>query len=197
MQFSCLTVYLFDNKLEFTNIVKNTLNTSSIPLWINGICIKNKSFVMINGKNNLGISEADYKRIIHELIHQNLFIMYCKDNVLPLWLNEGIALFFANQFSDKEKVKISKHLKHSSLPDFNSLNKNFVNLGGYHLAPSIIEFIITKYNIDMLYELCGIFSQKEYFEVGKLFDEWHQYLRETYFNFTPSVKYRERTVETI
>lgn len=163
MQFSCLTVYLFDNKLEFTNIVKNTLNTSTIPLWINGISIKNKSFVMINGKNNLGISEADYKRIIHELIHQNLFIMYCKDNVLPLWLNEGIALFFANQFSDKEKVKISKHLKHSSLPDFNSLNKNFVNLGGYHLAPSIIEFIITKYNIDMLYELCGIFSQKGIF----------------------------------
>lgn len=41
------------------------------------------------------------------------------------------------------------------------------------------------------------FPKKEYFEVGKLFDEWHQYLRETYFNFTPSVKYRERTVETI
>lgn len=187
MKFSYLSAYLFDDKLEFMATLKSALNISNIPVWINGINIANKAFIMINEISNSDISDADYNRIIHELIHQNLFIKYYKHNSLPKWLDEGIALFFANQFSDKEKIKICKHLNYSAIPDFNTLDKNFTDSGGYHLAPSIIEFIIKKYNIDMLYKLCDSFSEKGYYCcVDKLFDEWHKYVLERYYNFIPS-----------
>ncbi len=180
MKFTNLTLYLFNDKNEFISHLKNKFSISNMPDWIKGLNVKTESFVLIEDIGEK-ITDDSYNRIIHELIHQNLFKTFCTNKMLPKWLDEGIALYFSEQFSNNEKIKIYKHLKYGEIPNLQTLNENFVLSGGYHLAPSIIEFIIETYGVDEIYKLSEDMNKSDNnSSLEILYKNWYNYLKNNY-----------------
>lgn len=85
------------------------------------------------------------KVVVHEFGH---FIMGKVTIQTPkMWLGEGFACWFAEQFP---KNKLDKVI---SLKDLSS--KNFVSLGGYSYAPVYVDYLIKKYGFQKIIDLFG------------------------------------------
>ena len=130
-------------------------------------------------------SKEDYmiKVAIHEFTH--VLVRNINKEVVPNWLNEGIATFEANQMDDS----IKKFIKSNQVPKIMDLEnmgaQRFGDNGGYAYSYSIVEFIINQYGYDDLVDL--IKSPKDFEKIlGLSQDEfqnkWEVYLKSKYNN---------------
>jgi len=133
----------------------NYLNKFKCPDWSGG-CVNYRDKIIYTFKEQNNI---DYI-LVHELTHI-IFREYVGENKLPLWLDEGMAMYVEYKYmgkpSDidiivKNAIKNKEYIKFadfSKITYFDLINKpkDYVNLF-YSQSYSIINYLIDKYSMD-------------------------------------------------
>lgn len=124
------------------------------PNWVVGGAWKNK--LMIVSPNASGLPhnfDGMIKVAVHELTHIAVWSINPHTCRIPLWLNEGLALYEARQITDEEL----DYLRNAAeIPHLNDLQKGFLSFGeknGYLYSFSIVQFIMNRYGFESLIAL--------------------------------------------
>lgn len=178
-------VYLHPDR---TSLVQS-VGIENASQWLMGIAINDNQIHLISPLNPPGNhTEKSIKEgLIHELVH--ICVASATVDPLPLWLNEGLAVFFARQRLYIREVPGILRTRITP-PTFNELNDHdtFEQKRGYALSYTILEFITQRYGLEALsafvqdypdYEHLGAMSEMQ------LESQWQEYLRDNYLNLPP------------
>ncbi|HKL12521.1 MAG TPA: hypothetical protein VJ907_02840 [Halanaerobiales bacterium] len=123
----------------------------------------------------------NYESILKIAVHEFVHISTNKINRnIPIWLNEGISLYEAEQVNPNH---IKQIIRAEKVPTIKDLESNFYENFGYTVSGTIVEYIVDMYSYDKLIRLIkspsnykGIFGlSKEAF-----FSNWKGYLYKNY-----------------
>ncbi len=157
------------------------------PDWMVGNFDPDNNVVRMVSPNNPG-SYHDYKSVVeiaaHEFAHCVTFEYRSRNNKnLPNWLNEGLSLYYADQFVENDKKRVKEAVASNDIPALSDLKDDFVKYHGYTFSYTVVDFIIKKYGEKKLMEFV-----KNPDSYGKIFSmskkkfnaEWQAYLKEEY-----------------
>lgn len=107
-----VNIYFFYDIKELTNYISET-----IPQWVTGVSIKNNIFIKSQEILSLYGTNIFFQILIHEFVH--VVVNKKTKNSCPLWLNEGFAVYFAEQY--KSNGLLSEN-------EFNNIKIDIYNL---------------------------------------------------------------------
>ncbi len=95
--------------------------------------------------------ESLMKVIVHEFTHVLVSEINASFYNIPIWLNEGIAVYEAEQWSRGDEAVIIGLIHQNALPSLNDLdNSNFNELHGYLLSYTVVGYIVAEYGYETL-----------------------------------------------
>lgn len=107
-----------------------------IPLWVTGVsCQPNIIYLVIN-KNT---DDSIVKIFIHEYVHIVKASTFA--GVCPMWLNEGLALYLADQIKSLGLVSLDDGY---SFYDTEEYDQNLYNSSGYMVLKLVEKYRIIK-----------------------------------------------------
>ncbi|NSW89832.1 MAG: hypothetical protein HPY74_03955 [Firmicutes bacterium] len=127
----------------------------------------------------------NYASILKTAVHEFTHTLVKKVNCKGVWrfLDEGLALFEAEQMDNKHKVILANMISRKKIPTINELESDFIGQSGFIFAYTIVEYIIKRYGFDKLNELIRnpsdfrkIFNTTE----DEFEKEWVEFLNEYY-----------------
>ena len=152
--------------------------------WLVGVAINDREIHLISPLNPPGNndSESVMDGLIHELVH--ICVANAGDAELPLWLNEGLAVYHAGQYRFAQEVP-GLVRERIFFPSLNTLSESegFDREHGYSLSYTIVEFMMREYGPERVrafiknypnYNVLGLRSEME------LENAWHYYLKYNY-----------------
>ena len=158
--------------------------------------------------NTISIGIASYnlawgkRAIIHELAHmvthQMTFNPY---NAIPTWLNEGLSMYAEGDLDSVYRTALLRAIAGETLISVRGLSSPFsaftiLSYQSYAQSYSLVDFLISEYGQDSMFQLLGIFKQgagyddafmSVYgFDLDGLNDLWLDYVtaRDMYMNLT-------------
>ncbi|MEJ6951608.1 hypothetical protein [Natronospora cellulosivora (SeqCode)] len=171
-------VYIYENQ-NVLHQKKYGFLVSLLNLdWYIGDNIRDK-VIMVSPLNPGPVHSFDsvVEVVSHEYVHA---LIYQINKKVPLWLDEGLALFLTNG----QALGSSRN---TQIPTFKETQSNnsirFANANGYGMAHIYIDFLTETYGFDSVLELVNnpkdherIFGRSE----KQLYDDWLEYLRRVY-----------------
>ncbi|WP_291648578.1 peptidase MA family metallohydrolase [Clostridium sp.] len=129
--------------------------------------------------------ESLLKVIVHEFVHIVTFnINNQKENIMPTWFMEGIAVHEANQITDYEKKYIRDNLSENRDINIDDINDNFYNNKlSYLYSGSIIDFILDEFGYGKLIQVIKSPNEMEMIlgiSNEDLKNNWINYVEENY-----------------
>lgn len=92
------------------------------------------------------------KAIVHEFTH---IVLYDINFPIPIWLNEGIASFEADQMDENQRNYIAMKIKANHIPNIKDLETDWIGFayrGGYEWSYTIVELGIHDYGREKVRE---------------------------------------------
>ena len=171
------------------NSMKNTMNIDDSSEWLVGLAVGDETIHIVSPANPPGnhTFESVLEGLVHEFVH--ICVASASPRRLPVWLNEGLAVFFSGQHRFAQEVPgLVQDM--SNLPSFFTLSdqERFAKRNGYSLSYTIIE---------MVYKYAGeggigrwIREYPDHSALGisslnELEEMWHRHLEEKYVNPAP------------
>ncbi|EJO5347412.1 hypothetical protein NRP93_001491 [Clostridium botulinum] len=138
----------------------------NVPKWVIGTSFEKVILILDHKKWQKSNNESVENLILHEFVHVVLNLK--AQSILPIWLNEGLAIYFADQYESYKykKPNISK--------DFDFYNIDYSDGRLYHISTYIIMKLIEKYSINKVidetlntknFEQSKIFSNESLLEL--------------------------------
>lgn len=115
------------------------------PNWLIGLACKNKIYLFspLAVEKHSSHKKSDLNKIItHELCH--IFNAKVNNNI-PLWLDEGLALYLSNQKKNKDFKKSDWRFFVDNLNKKTSFD-SFVKHDGYKISYRLVKKLADKYN---------------------------------------------------
>ncbi|WFD10769.1 hypothetical protein [Tepidibacter hydrothermalis] len=130
-----VNVLCINNKNDMKKIIE-----CDIPDWV--IALNNDNTIILYNLDNWENKSSDFiiQIIVHEFVH--IVLNYITNNTCPIYLNEGLALYYANQNQNidfKYLVELIKNEKFE-LEDLDYEHDHF-----YDLSILIMDMFIIKY----------------------------------------------------
>ncbi|KNF09417.1 aminopeptidase N [Gottschalkia purinilytica] len=132
--------------------MKKYLNISNIPYWVIATTYENEILILDYNIWKSRHNESFGQIIMHEMIH--IIINYKTNYTCPLWLNEGLALYFANQENFKE-VSI----------DCNPFELGYESENFYDMCLYIIKKLVHIYSINTIVDKISLNRNFKYDEI--------------------------------
>jgi len=180
--------------------------------WTGGVAFTRYSTMAIGiAPNNISWGKrAIAHELTHLVIHQMTLNPY---NDLPTWLDEGLAMRSEGMLGPEFTTYLSKAIAEDSLISVQSLSSPFSAYGdkarlSYAESFSLVEFLISSYGRDKMFELLNIFRQGSGydkalesvygFDMGGLDSLWRDYITKRYQSaavdwMTPAAQLRNIT----
>lgn len=139
-------------------------NQPNAPNWLVGNAIPDSNIIqMVSPLNADGRPYSDLiKVIVHEFTH------VVEDNIktekdIPLWINEGVAVYEAKQIVGTEQAIVSAKStgKFPTLKDLETDSYTFGNNNGYTFSYLIVDYIVKTYGYEKLIDLIKTPSEFE------------------------------------
>ena len=184
--------------IYITNSVEDFLLKSQgpVPEWGIAIAKSNPDIIILKSPGLAKISFYRFKEvIIHEINHIYLYRIP-KNQTMPSWFKEGMAMRSANEFSLLRKIEISKSrlenkiISLSKLNNFSKVPKEKINLAYSESAVALeaLEYYYQKSIIfNLLNQMRNNLNFKQSFEIstGDKYNnfeiKFEEYIRENYF----------------
>lgn len=161
--------------------------------WLVGLAINGREIHIVSPLNppTNHSKESVFQGMAHELVHICVYKML--PHRLPLWLNEGLAVYYARQRQFAREVPGILRSR-PFLPSFEELSDqlSFERNKGYPLSYTIIEFLVHEFGEYSLQKfLVGYpdYSALGFMSSMQLEAAWHQYLDSRYLNPPPLQKW--------
>lgn len=140
------------------------INQPDAPNWVVGNSVPDSNTIqMVNPSNADGRSYSYFmKVIVHEFTHVVEHNLNTENNI-PIWINEGVAMYEAKQAEGTEQVLANAKSanKFPTLKDLETDSYTFGNNNGYQFSYSIIDYIVKNYGYDKLIALIKTPSEFE------------------------------------
>ncbi len=140
-----------------------------IPPWISAIAIPEKQLVILKTRGQrAGLPFEPEKILTHELVHMVLGPA-TGHHPIPTWLNEGLAMYLAQEWKFQHTFILFKASISGTLPRLSELDQDFsgteeeVRLA-YGLSFSFISFLLESFGKDRLREWIGKIGQGQAWE---------------------------------
>ena len=163
--------------------------------WLVGVAINDREIHLISPLNPPGNHsfESVMDGLVHELVH--VCVANAVSEPLPLWFNEGLAVYFAGQYRFAQEVPGLVREK-VFLPELDDLAETdyFEKNHGYALSYTIVEYILKrngKAGLKHLIQEYPSFSSLGLLSQMSFEQEWHQYLKEHYGNPPPLPEWQD------
>ena len=99
-------------------------------------------------------SVHNYSSVEQAVVHEFVHVVVANINntqEIPMWLNEGIAVYESGQMNDNMKKFITDKVIKNDIPSLKSLNENFdLEKGSYPFSCTIVEYVIKTYGYEKL-----------------------------------------------
>lgn len=134
----------FENKVNILSIDdKNQMKKvigCDIPDWVIGL--NNGNTIILHNLNNWENQSNDFviEVIVHEFVH--IVLNNITDNTCPIYLNEGLALYYANQNQNIDSKYLIDLIKNEKIEFY---NLDYEHDCFYDLSILIINMFINKY----------------------------------------------------
>lgn len=166
----------------------NAIGVSNEANWVVGIGWDNQ--IKMLSPLNPG-EEHTYDTLVQVLVHEFTHILISKINSdlesIPIWLNEGVATYEANQMNDNGISFIKESLENNSVPSLSEMtSEGFVEVGGYIFSYTIIEYIVENYGYDAVRSLIRNPANLENIlgnNISDFEDTWNDYLKERVWKY--------------
>ena len=128
---------------------KEVLGAADFPEWLVGTA--KSGMISVVSPLNSGPAH-DYESILKTVVHEFIHVLVKRINPgrIHRYLNEGIALFEAEQMDKRKRDMVADVLLNENIPTIDELESDFVNRGGYYLAYTIVEYIVAHYGFGKL-----------------------------------------------
>ncbi len=162
--------------------------------WAGGVAYTTYS-TMIIGINE-GNIEWGKRAIAHELMHLVTHQMTANPyNTIPTWLNEGLSMYAEGEMEATFALYLEQAVLQDKLISVKSLSSPFsadsrISYQSYAQSLSLVEYLISSYGQDKMFELLNTFRQgSSYdnallqvygFDMGGLNDLWKEYIIQQY-----------------
>lgn len=161
--------------------------------WLVGLAINGQEIHVVSPLNPpvSHSKESVYQGMAHELVHICVFKML--PYRLPLWFNEGLAVYYARQRQFAREVPGILRSR-SFLPTLTELadQESFERNRGYPLAYTLIEFVVREmgeYRLQKFLVNYPDYSALGFLSEMQLENAWHRYLETQYLNPPPLQKW--------
>lgn len=166
-------------------VFHEAIGAPNAPNWVVGTGWENK-IKMVSPLNPGGQHTYDtlMQVVVHEFTHVVISNINSDLESIPIWLNEGIAAYEANQMSITSRNAIKEKLDSNAVPLLSEMNSsNFSEVGGYVFSYTSIEYIIKNYGYDTVISL--IKNPKDLEQtlgnsMSEFENNWKIYLEENY-----------------
>lgn len=128
-----VTIMLFDSLNSIEHYIKN-----QIPSWVIGASYRNTILMLEQNKGDEVIEYNFCQILIHEFVHIAIKSRSLSD--CPLWLNEGLACYFAEQCTSIN----ARNLK------VNIYDISYTEYGFYNLCSHAVIKLIELYGIELI-----------------------------------------------
>jgi len=128
---------------------------AGLPHWANAVTLFPQKLVVIQTPDLSRTTLRDYRTtVIHELVHL-LQGQSVPLNLTPVWLNEGLAEFYAGEFDYSERVVLSRALFRRRLIPLNNLERVLTFSHpraelAYAESAAAVEFLIDVYGTETI-----------------------------------------------
>jgi len=169
-----ITMYIYDKQSTFQT---KKYGLIALLLDLNWYIGDNQGTTVLLASPGEAVSQNEYERrknaAPHEMVHAINSILNSK---MPLWLNEGTALYLTNGNPPSDLFDTS------TVPTLVQLDTSspitFANIGGYAFAHTYVEFLDKTYGWD---KVLALLRTGDYLmATGKtkqvLYDEWLEFL---------------------
>ncbi len=192
----------FDDQIDVfihpdLNSLKNTLNYQAESDWLVGVAVGDEAIHLVSPRNPPGIHtyQSVMDGLIHEFVH--ICVARASKNQLPVWLHEGLAVYYAGQMRFAQEVPgLVKDL--NILPSLQSISNpdTFADRNGYPLSYTIIEMVeefagqsgISRWVKE--YPDCSALGIRG---LSELEDLWHHHLESKYQHPQPLKKWLDNS----
>jgi len=167
----------------------NAMGYPEFPAWAVGSAV-GKTTILMASPNHAG--SHTYTEMLQIVVHEFTHIVEAwKTTVnLAVWLNEGVAMWFAGQKTTRADVlAYLNQLGHKpTLADLEN-SSTFSDIGGYQFSNTIVEFIVKTTDTAKLASFVGnmSYSNLGYANKTAFQSAWHKYLDDYYINTPPPV----------
>jgi hypothetical protein len=161
----------------------NAIGQPNAPDWLVGT-----GFIEIYAVSPLNPGpDHSYDEMVNNVfVHEFTHVCLAKVNTnLPIWLNEGFALYEGGPYYSKESV-VSAYNNLGRIPSLDELASsydNFSNLGGYPFSLTITRFAIGTFGMDSMRQFIhhpDNFTVFAGLSKSEFQDEWFDYVRVNY-----------------
>lgn len=111
-----------------------------VPEWVIGTSFDDIILILDHNEWKKSNNESVDNLILHEFVHVVLNLK--AQSKLPIWLNEGLAVYFANQYN------AYKDKKPSINEGFDFYEVDYSNEKLYHISTYIVMRLIEKYGLN-------------------------------------------------
>ena len=130
----------------------------NVPEWTGGVAFPRFNSTVV------GIAADDYEWagnvIPHELTHLiiGMLVFNCRGITLPVWLNEGLAVYGEGQVEESDVAGLYRSLESGTVPTLRSLADGFSAFGNraslaYVQSGEIVYFLVNTYGPEKLLQL--------------------------------------------
>jgi hypothetical protein len=184
-------VYVHPNQSSMVRFTK----VKDPSQWLLGLAVNGEEIHIVSPLNAPGqrSKESVLEGMIHELVH--ICVAKMLPDPPPLWLNEGLAVYYAHQRQFARQVPgiIRARQQLPLLREFED-QRLFERNNGYPLSYTIVEFIISEYGEFALKEF--LIDYPDYGSLGLMSEmqfenAWHRYLSRKYLDPEPIQRWYE------
>ncbi|MGN0025800.1 MAG: peptidase MA family metallohydrolase [Clostridium sp.] len=120
--------------------------------WLVGMA-RNNEILMVSPLNPGSVHT--YETLMKVIVHEYTHILVGNINYnTDVYLNEGIAVFEANQIDDNTKYYLKEAIRLNKLPSIDEMKKNYSGLEQpYIVSGGFVDFIINDYGYDIIIKL--------------------------------------------
>ncbi len=149
-----IRIYLADTIEQFNRKVGREM-----PVWVVGVALGGRNTVVLKSYSIARRGGSNIRKTVrHELTHVVLDANYEMD-FLPRWLNEGIAMWQADEPTVRGSVNLTVAALLNRFIPIENLDSEFSTVRGdvasvcYGESRSLVEFILTEYGQDSLLKM--------------------------------------------
>jgi len=165
----------------------------SLPEWVSGVAYRSLSLIILKSPAEVSGGSYDLKKtFVHELSHVLLGSAFRKDEQIPQWLNEGVAMYEAREWNFNRVSTMTQAVLTDTLLPLVYITRRFprgrmnVELA-YCQSFYLISFMITEYGKSKFHDFIHYYSKAKILEealikiygmdLAQLEEKWHGYLK--------------------
>ncbi len=164
-----------------------------LPEWVSGVAYRTLSLIILKSPSEMSGAGYDLKKtFVHELSHVLLGSAFKKDEEIPQWLNEGVAMYESREWNFSRVSTMTQAVLTDALLPLSHITSGFPGERrkaelAYCQSFYLISFMISEYGKGTFHEFIHYYSKSKILDdallkiygvnLEQMEEKWYSYLK--------------------